>query len=488
MAEMARHGELKLASLRSGMDPKTARKDLGAGKLLSETKRPRDWRTRADPFEEHWPEIGGRLEQEPGLQAKTLFEELQGAYPGRYQDGQLRTLQRHIRRWRAAEGPEKEVFFQPEHRPGEAMQTDFTWATRLKVTIGGEPFSHLLCHSVLPYSNWESVTVCGSESMPALKRGVQTALFRLGHLPENHQTDHSTAATHRDLGVSEGRAFNEESLDFCDHFGMAPRTIAVGKKEQNGAVEASHNALKNRLEQRLLLRGSRDFDSLESYEAWLWTECQRANRGRSARLETELSAMRKIEVQRVPEFTELKVRVTSASTIRVKRNTYSVPARLIGETVKVRIYENAIDVFYADQRQLRVERLRGEANHRINSRHVIGSLVRKPNAFERYRYRYRDDLFPALDFRRAYDRLRSDLDERTADLHYLRILHLAARTTEDGVQAALAACETADASPTIEKVKEILRVDAPEVPAMAEIHVDLGSFDELLTMGMEAVR
>src|SRR5687767_7185802 len=128
--------------------------------------------------------------------------------PDRYHEGQLRTLQRHVKQWRAQSGPDKEVFFQQEHRPGEAMQTDFTWATELRVTIAGEPFPHMLCHPVLPYSNWEWATICRAESMAAMKRGVQAALFRLGRVPEFHQTDNSTAATH-DLRTGK-RGFNEE--------------------------------------------------------------------------------------------------------------------------------------------------------------------------------------------------------------------------------------------------------------------------------------
>lgn len=298
------------------------------------------------------------------MQAKTILEHLQDQHAGRYQDGQVRTLQRRIKQWRANEGPPKEVFFPQEHRPGEAMQTDFTSGRRLGVTIDGEPFEHLLCPSVLPYSNWESATSCSSESMPALKRGVQAALFRLGRVPTHHQTDHSTAATHRELGTSKKRRFNDEYVAFCNHFSLKPRTTGVGKKEQNGDAESAHRVFKNRLEQRLLLRGSRDFPSVEAYEAWLWDDCQRANRGRSERLADEMQAMRPLPAERLAEYSELEATVTSASTIRVKRNTYSVPSRLIGEKVKVRIFDTRAEVFYGGVRQLRVDRLRGKSNHR----------------------------------------------------------------------------------------------------------------------------
>ena len=480
MEEMSRHGRIGLGAMRSGMDRKTARRYVSSEKLPSEMRsKKRRGRTRPDPFADDWAQIESMLESAPDLEAKTIFEHLCSSDPDRYRPGQLRTLQRRVRQWRARNGPEKEVFFAQEHRAGEAMQTDFTSCNGLGIMIGGERLAHLLCHSVLPYSNWESVTVCVSESMEALKRGVQTALFRLGRVPSHHQTDHSTAATHRDLGASGGRDFNREYVAFCEHFGMKPRTTAVGAKEQNGDVEVSHRVLKRRLEQRLLLRGSREFPSVEAYEAWLSEDCRRANAGRNARASEEIAAMRPVPPNRFAEYTESEVRVTSQSTIRVKKNTYSVPSRLIGEKVRVRVHDRKIEVFHGGLLQLGADRLRGEASHRIDYRHVISSLVRKPGAFERYRYR--EDLFPDLVFRRAYDRLRDSLSAREADLNYLRVLHLSARNSEAAVKSALVEIAVEDGVPTIDAVKGRVVTEPVEIPAMAEIEVDLSPFDELLT-------
>src|SRR6266542_1913129 len=197
MEEMSKHGQVGLAAMRAGMDRKTARKYVKAEKLPSEMVQPRTWRTRPDPFAEDWPAIAARLEAAPGLEAKTLFELLCEERPGRYEAGQLRTLQRRIRQWRAQRGPERQVFFAQAHRPGEAGQTDFTEASSLGVRIAGELFVHLLCVFVLPFSNWQWATVCLSESLAALRTGVQAALFQLGRVPLVHQTDNSTAATHK---------------------------------------------------------------------------------------------------------------------------------------------------------------------------------------------------------------------------------------------------------------------------------------------------
>ena len=476
MEEFSKHGKVGLAAVRSGMDRKTAAKYLAEDRLPSELRVSRDWRTREDPFAEHWEEIRVRLVDAPELEAKAVFEDLLRRYPERYEPGQLRTLQRHVRQWRALEGPPKEVFFAQQHRPGEAMQTDFTWATELNVTINGEPFEHMLCHPVLPYSNWEWATICYSESLLALRAGVQAALFRLGRVPTFHQTDNSTAATH-DL-PSGKRGFNSAYLAMMRHLGMEPRTIAVGEKQQNGDVEALNGALKRRLEQQLLLRGSRDFASVAEYESWLQAVLVQANKLRQKKLREELAAMKTLSVKRLPEFNIERPTVTSWSTIRVLRNTYSVPSRLIGEEVEVQVYDDRLEIYFAGKRQEVIERLRGDGGHRIDYRHVIWSLVRKPGGFARYRYR--SDLFPSLTFRRAYDALREALVERQADIDYVRILHLAASTMECDVEAALTLLLDASDLPRADTVKALVRPDSPSVPDLDLPAVDLGAYDALL--------
>jgi hypothetical protein len=387
-----------------------------------------------------------------------------------------------VKQWRAQSGPDKEVFFAQEHRPGEALQTDFTCANGLGITLGGEAFPHLLCNCVLPYSNWGWVTVCESESMAALKRGVQAAVFRLGRVPRYHQTDNTTAATHDLRTGRPRRGFNAEYEGLMRHLGLEPRTIQIGQKHQNGDVEAQQGVLKRRLEQHLLLRGSRDFESREAYETWLWEIQERANRRRERRLSEELAVMRPLRVQRLVEFTEETVRVTAWSTIRVKQHTYSVPSRLIGEKVKVRVFEDRLEVLYGGQLQLSAERLRGRNRRRIDYRHIIWSLVRKPGAFARYRYR--EELFPTPVFRRAYDRLLATRAQRQADLEYLRILHLAASTMESPVEQALGALLEAGQVPTFDRVRPRLDEAPPEVPQVETPQVELSEYDVLLDQEM----
>jgi len=479
MDEMSKHGRVGVAALRAGLHRNTARRYLETGKPPSELKQPRTWRTREDPFAADWEEIAGRLSEAPELEARTLFEDLVRRRPGHYQEGQLRTFQRRVKQWRAEHGPDQEIFFAQQHRAGEAMQTDFTSASSLGVRIGGESFEHLLCQSVLPYSNWQSVVVCRSESMLALRCGIQQAVFRLGRVPEWHQTDNSTAATH-DLKTGL-RGFNAEYLELMAHLGMKPRTIAIGQSHQNGDVEAANGALKRRLEQHLLLRGSRAFATVEEYEVWLGQVIEQANTLRSARLAEELAVMRPLSVAQLPRYRELQVRVSSQATIHVQNNTYSVPPRLRGERLVVWLFDLHLEVYYGGKRQLVMERLRGEGKHRIDYRHVIWSLVKKPWAFARYRYR--ESLFPAPCWRRVYEVLVEKLPERQADLEYLRVLHLAAATLQCEVEAAAELLLGEGKLPTFAEVQALVSDRKPEVPELAPLSVDLADYDQLLVAG-----
>lgn len=478
--ELEKHGNLSRAALKAGMDRKTAGKYRDRGDLPSEAAQGvREWRTRPDPFEDEWPGIEEKLCAAPGLDAKTLFDDLRERKPGAFKPGQLRTLQRHVKRWRAQHGPDKTVNFPQDHRPGEAMQTDFTNCGELEVTIGGVAFPHLLCHSVLPFSNWQWATTCSSESMPAMRSGVQASLRELGGRPTHHQTDNSTAATHEVAGG--GRGFNEEYLRWMSHLGMTPRTIAVGASEQNGDVESLNGALKRSLEQHLLMRGSRDFESREAYQAFVHRVLRKANAQRGPRLEEERACLQPLPTTWYPDYVEEPGWVTPWSTIRVRHNTYSVPSRLMRERVRLRVYDEHVEVWLPGQREAEIviPRLHGRNGHRIDYRHVVWSLVKKPGAFARYRYR--EDLFPGLVFRRAYDALAAHQVERIADLEYVRILHLAASSGQADVEVALELALATSARFNVDTVRALLRPTTPVVPRVDIGAPSLDSYDRLLT-------
>src|SRR5262245_37075304 len=254
---------LRRAAMKAGMDEKTARKYRRLGKLPSESRAPRTWRTHADAFAAVWPEVLALLQVNPGLQAKTLFEELQRRYPGQFQDGQLRRFQRKVKVWRATEGPPKEVFFPQHHEPGELAASDFCHLTGLGISIAGRPFPHLLYHFVLTYSNWETGSLCFSESFESLSAGLQQALFELGGVPKRHSTDSLSAAVHALDGV-EGFVRRYEAL--LSYYRIVGEAIQPGRAHENGDVEQRHHRFKVALDQALMLRGSRDFESRAAYE------------------------------------------------------------------------------------------------------------------------------------------------------------------------------------------------------------------------------
>jgi len=461
---------------------KTVRKYERQGKLPSEMKEARNYRTREDPFEEDWEELERMLETAPELEAKTLFEWLCEREPGKYQEGQLRTLQRRVSNWRALSS-EKLLTLDQTRQPGEVLQTDGTWMNNLGITIGGEPFAHILIHSVLPYSNWEWGRVVQSESLIAIRLGLQSTLEKLGHIPKIHQTDNTTAATHklgpaaRDKSLEE-RGFHEEYMQLMAHYGMEPRTIHVNSPNENGDVESLNGAFKRAVEQHLLLRGSRDFESLEAYEAFLWGIMEKRNAGRQEKLSEELAVMNALTVEPWPQMRELNVRVGNNGILRVCNNGYTVPSGLKGKRVKARVYEWEIEIWYANRCVEILPRLTGIQRYRINYRHVIDSLLRKPGGFRNYRHR--DDLFPRAVFRQTWEALDRRCSPRKADLTYLRILKLAAQGLETDVADALEMLLASDTIWDDNTVAEMVRPTPAVIPELQQQAVNLAVYDQLL--------
>ena len=471
---------LAKAALKAGMDEKTARKYRRAGQGPSELQAgrlPRPWRTHPDAFTAVWEEVRALLQANPGLQAKTIFQELQRRYPGDFQDGQLRTLQRQIKVWRALEGPPREIFFPQEHQAGVLGASDFCHLAELGVTLVGQPFPHLLYHFVLTYSNWETGSLCFSESFESLSAGLQQALWELGGTPQRHRTDSLSAAV-QPLDGKEGFTRRYEAL--LAHYGIRGEAIQPGKAHENGDVEQRHHRFKVALDQALMLRGSRDFESREAYLRFLQGLFAQLNAGRRERLQEELGVLRPLPAQRLDVCRRLKVKVGPSSTIRVLNNAYSVPSRLIGEAVEVRVGMEQLEVWYAQCCVERLPRLRGQYQHRIHYRHVIDWLVRKPGAFPQYRYR--DDLFPTSRFRAAYDTLHQARPGE-ADREYLGLLLLAARESEQGVDSALRLLLAEDRTISRATVQELLQ-SGRELPRVTEVKiapVDLRGYDALLS-------
>ena len=466
-----------IAAIKAGMDEKTARKYRMLGKLPSELERPHTWRTRKDPFKDAWPTIKAMLELNPGLEAKTLFEDLQRRHPGRFADGQLRTLQRRIKNWRASEGPPKEVFFTQVHTPGQLGQSDFTSMNKLGITIGGRPFDHLIYHFVLTYSNWETGTICFSESFESLSEGLQNALWKLGGVPEDHRTDCLTTAVQK---TSHPDDFTRRYQDLLDHYNLTGCKTNPNSPHENGDVEQRHHRFKRAVDQSLLLRNSRDFADRHAYKRFLRKLFEQLNAGRKGRFSEERAVLRPLPKHRIDACKTSTTTVGPSSTIRVNHNVYSVDSRLTGERIKVRLFMDHLEVWYGQKRVDLLPRLRGEGKHKINYRHIIDSLVRKPGAFENYRYR--DDLFPTSRFRIAYDDLKKRHSQLQAAKQYLNILYLAAKESETAVDAVLRMMIDKDVAILDKQVEALVQSGEP-VPVVTEVlipAVDLTRYDQLL--------
>src|SRR6059058_5386907 len=332
MSERRKGMTQKQAAARAGMSERTARKYEQAGALPSALKRPHEWQTRSNPFEEDWPWVVEQLERDPALQSTTLFALLCERHPERYRPTQDRTLRRHIARWRVLHGPEKDVIFEQVHTPGERAQSDFTHMDDLGVTIAGEPFPHMLYHFVLTYSNTEAASLCFSETFEALAEGMEKALWQIGGVPLQHRTDHLSAAV-RHLRKEEQEDWTVRYQGLMAHYGMQPTWNNTGVAHENGDVEQSHHRFKQAVDQALRVRGSRDFADRRAYEAFLQNLVRKRNLNRTARFATEREALRPLPATALAPCKELRVTVSRFSTIQVLGNTYSVPSRLIGTTL-----------------------------------------------------------------------------------------------------------------------------------------------------------
>jgi hypothetical protein len=466
------------AAAAAGMSVRSARK-WGAGSYPSQAGKPHWWRNRPDPFsgvfeEEVVPLLAA--DEKGVLRARFLLTELERRHPGRFSVRQVRTLQRRMRQWRALNGPEKEVYFPQEHPPGREAAYDFTNCEELGVTIGGARFDHLLFELALSFSGWRWPMVALSESFEALALGVQEALWQLGGVVEVLRSDNLSAATHQLPGG--GRALTRRYQALLDHYGVKSTRIFPRKAHENGVAEQAHRRTKSILAQMLVLRGSRNFPSIEEYQRWVRGVIEREhNAPLGEKLAEERRQLRPLPPMALPAYTALTVMVRRWSTIRVLNHTYSVPARLIGERVRVLLHHDHLEVYFTERLVERLPRIRGNRPARIDYHHVIWSLVKKPGAFARYRWR--EELFPTLVFRRAYDALRSFHGER-ADAEYVRILYLAATSGEAVVERVLRKLLEDGARFDADGIRHAVSPERPSVPSVAIGAPDLRVYDALL--------
>src|SRR6201993_3412214 len=426
-----------VAAAKAGFSAATAYRLEQDPRLPSQKKAPRG-RRRPDPLGEVWDsEVVLLLKSTPGLRPVAIFDEIRRRHP-EIGAGIRRTLERRIRTWRALHGAEQDVIFRQEHPPGRLGLSDFTGMGDRGVSIAGAPLDHRLYHFRLAFSGWEHAQiVLGGESFVALAEGLQNALWALGRAPLQHRSD-SLAAAFRNLDDDARHDQTRRYEALCAHYGMKPTRNNRGVAHENGSIESPHGHLKQAIEDALLLRGSRDFDTLDDYRRFVDEIVGRGNGRHRKRIDLERSSLQVLPARRTTDYEETIVTVTSSSGFTLKKVFYSVPSRLIGHRLRVRLYDDRLECFLGATPLTTLRRGRphssGKRGHVVDYRHVIHALRRKPMAL--LNLVYREQLFPRRAYQRAFEALLAGDSEKQACRTIVGLLALA---HDRGCEAELAA-------------------------------------------------
>jgi hypothetical protein len=403
------------------------------GKRFKKKDNHSTWRTRKDPLSAVWEvELVPLLTKSPHLQPITLLEYLQEKHKDQegnslYGDDLLRTLQRRVKHWKSTEGSGREVMFRQQHEPGRLGLSDFTEFKGVIITINGEIFEHRFYHFRLAYSHWSFLKVIqGGESYTALAEGLQEALWLLGGAPTEHRTD-SLSAAFKNIEKDAVVDITSRYEAFCHYYRMKPTRNNPGESHENGSIESPHGHLKHRIKQALLLRGHNDFESVLVYEEFIREVTQQHNRRNAKTISIEQTALQKLPIYKTQDYTEITARVSSASTIDVRRTTYTVPSQLIGSSLRIRLYDNRLGCYLGNTLVITLKREyssdKEKRGRKIDYRHVIHSLIKKPQAF-RYSS-MREDLLPNEDYRQIWRYVNETLDAKSACKFIVGALYLA---------------------------------------------------------------
>ncbi len=449
----------------------------------------RHWRTRADPLVEVWDSVLlPMLERSPQLEPQTLLLHLERTFPGQEWYRRKRTLQRRVEQWRALHGPAREVMFLQHHQPGVLGISDFTLLKGEPITVAGQVLEHRLFHFRLPYSGWCHVEVIhGGESFVALSEALQNALALCGGVPAEHRTD-SLSACFRNRDGSYAGDYTSRYRELCAHLGVTATRNNRGVAHENGAIEGPHRHWKHRLEQQLIQRGSREFATETEYRQLVSqvTTTLNSRHEVAGRLEIERLHLQPLPVERFADYEPVVVTVRSTSTIEVRSITYSVPSRLIGQQLTVHLRHDRLDLYLRSHYVEILPRLHPQkgqkALRRIDFRHVIESLRRKPRAL--LRAQLQDDLLPTDSWRQLWRQLLAALPPDEAAKVMVDALHVAAKTDDlAGVERYLRR-QLRSGALTIGALRDHYGLRPPRgLMAMPQIEIPehtLSSYDELL--------
>jgi transposase InsO family protein len=443
--------------------------------------RERHWRTREDPLDAIWEsELVPLLEEEPGLTGLTLWEYLEDEHAGQFPYSVLRTLQRRVKHWKATQGPDKAVIFRQSVPAGQQGLSDFSHPNTA-ITLQGEVFSHLLYQFRFAYSGWRYIQiVLGGESYSALADGLQSALSLAGGSPIEHRTDSLSAAFNNH---AEEQKLTKAYEALCAHYNLRGTRNNPGVSHENGAIECAHGSFKHRLDQALKLRGSGDFATIKDYQAFLNTVTERLNKRCQSRFKDEQAALQALPGERFMDYSELSLKVTRSSTLEIKRVLYSVPSRMIGETVRVHVYHDRLAFFVGQTLTatlLRIYLKPGQERARcIDYRHVIHSLSAKPQAFRFLQFR--DELLPTDTYRQLWQHCDQQFQSRDACKWIVGVLRIAMdHDCEERLgNELLALVDNNQPLPTLKalQARYLCKQPVPIIPARQQ---DLASYDHLL--------
>ena len=477
-----------VAAAKAGFSTSTAYRLDQDPRLPSQKRAPRG-RRRPDPLEGIWEaEVVPMLKAAPSLRPIAVFEELRRCHP-EMGPRMRRTLERRIRAWRAMHGPEQEVIFRQEHPPGRMGLSDFTDMADLGITIAGAPLDHRLYHFRLPFSGFEFAhVVLGGESFVALAEGLQNALWVLGGVPEQHRSD-SLSAAFRNLDSDAREDLTRRYEALCAHYGMTPTRNNPGVSHENGSIESAHGHLKRALEDALLLRGSRDFDDLAAWRRFVDEIVGRHNARNAKRIDMERAALKELQARKTADYEEVRVDVTSSSAFTLRKVFYTVPSRLIGHKLLVRLYDDRLKCFLGSTHMLTLKRGRPQTNgkhgHVVDYRHVIHSLRKKPMAL--LNLVYRDQLFPRRAYARAFEVLLDEAGEKQACRTMVGLLALAhERACEAELAVVLEAELDAGRLPDLKALTERFRPEMAAPPAVVITLPPLALYDEIASLHGEA--
>ena len=440
-------------------------------------------RRRPDPLEAIFDiEVVPLLKEAPGLRPVAIFEEILRRHP-ELSPGVRRTLERRIRSWRAQHGAEQDVIFRQVHEPGRMGLSDFTDLSALGVTIDGQPLAHMLFHFRLPWSGFEHAhVILGGESHVALAEGLQTALWSAGGAPHQHRTD-SLSAAFRNLDAATEADLTKRYEALCSHYRMAPTRNNRGVAHENGSIESAHGHLKAAIRDALLMRGTPDFSDLTGYRAFVDEIVGRRNAARAKRIAAERAYLQTLPANRTTDFEEVIVTVSSTGGFTLRKVFYTVPSRLIGHRLRVRLHDDRLEVFMGGTHLLTLPRGRAHPDGRhdqvVNYRHVIHALRKKPMAL--LNLVYRDKLFPRPAYRRAFEALSAQLPEKMACKITVDLLALAhdrgcERELAEEVDKAL----DTGSLPDPVGLRRLFGPDPADLPSISVLPVALDSYDALV--------